>query len=182
MLPAARERCGRRRKSASARRPCPAGRSVPSSVSVTLRNCGPVTPGNTVMASQAFVQERVVGGQEIHHATVLQKDAADESFRLGRKITPQLIVESREQHRVGLHGSRLSRFSHFIAKLVTRLEALGSANMRRTCFSIAPGLVKPSRAARVSSSSSGPVFQRKKERREANSRSVRANSVSGACP
>ena len=31
------------------------------------------------------------------------------------------------------------RFSHFIAKLVTRLEALGSASMRLTCFSIAPG-------------------------------------------
>ena len=30
-----------------------------------------------------------------------------------------------------------------MAKLVTRLEALGSANMRRTCFSIAPGLVNP---------------------------------------
>src|SRR5437870_12698934 len=67
-------------------------------------------------------------------------------------------------------------FSHFIAKLVTRLEVLGSAIMRRTCFSKtdgAPGLVNPPAAASVSSSSSGPVFHKKKERREANSRSVR---------
>ena len=68
-----------------------------------------------------------------------------------------------------------------MAKLVTRLEALGSAIMRRTCFSIAvcpsaPGLVNPPAAASVSSSSSGPVFHRKKERREASSRSVRATS------
>ena len=93
---------------------------------------------------------------------------------------PQLIVEAGEQHRVGVHRSRLVRFSHFMAKLVTRLEALGSASMRFTCFSSAPGLVKPFAAASVSSSSSGPVFQRKKESREASSRSVRANSVSGA--
>src|SRR5215510_16160948 len=71
----------------------------------------------------------------------------------------------------GFTDSRLSRFSHFIAKLVTRLEALGSANMRRTCLSKtdgAPGLVKPRDSARVNSSWSGPVFQRKKESRDAN--------------
>ena len=79
----------------------------------------------------------------------------------------------------GFTGSRVVRFSHFMAKLVTRLEALGSASMRLTCFSTTPGLVKPLAAASVSSSSSGPVFHRKKERREASSRSVSANSPFG---
>ncbi len=74
------------------------------------------------------------------------------------------------------------RFSHFIAKLVTRLEALGSTSMRLTCFSRAPGLVKPPAVASASSSWSGPVFHRKNERREASSRLVRANSTGQSCP
>ena len=40
----------------------------------------------------------------------------------------------------GCTESRVVRFSHFIAKLVTRLEALESASMRLTCLSTAPGL------------------------------------------
>src|SRR5881296_1533113 len=76
----------------------------------------------------------------------------------------------------GLTASRSAMFSHFMAKLVTKLDALGSAIMRVTCLSNAPGLVNPPAAASVSSGSSGPVFHRKKERREANSRSVRASN------
>ena len=52
----------------------------------------------------AVIEERVVGGQQIHHAPVFQKDIADESFRFLREIMPQLFVEHREQLRIGLHG------------------------------------------------------------------------------
>src|SRR5262245_45431719 len=77
----------------------------------------------------------------------------------------------------GLTASRSEMFSHFTAKLVTRLAALGSAIMRATCLSRTPGFVNPFAAASVSNASSGPVFQRKKERRDANSRSVRGTSA-----
>ncbi len=146
-----------------------------------LAELGADDAGDAVVASQLVIQERVVGGQEIHHAAVFQKDAADESFRFLREIVPQLFVEPGNNFGSGCTESRVVRFSHFIAKLVTRLEALGSASMRLTCFSNAPGLVKPPAAASVSSSSSGPVFHRKNERREASSRSVRANSAFGRC-
>jgi hypothetical protein len=59
-----------------------------------------------------------------------------------------------------------------MAKLVARLEDFGSASMRRTCLSMTPGRVNPLAEASVSSSSSGPVFHKKKESREASSRSV----------
>ena len=57
---------------------------------------------------------------------------------------------------------------------------------RRACVSpVSPSLpdwVNPFDAASVNSSSSGPVFHRKKESREASSRSVRENSVLGVTP
>ena len=80
---------------------------------------------DSVMPSQAFVQERVVGGEEIHDAAVLQEDAADESFRLGGKITPQLIVESREQHGVGLHGLQAVEIQPLHRKVGDQTGGLG---------------------------------------------------------
>ncbi len=61
------------------------------SVSVTLRNWMPVNPGDTVVASQPLIQESIVGGQEIHHALVFQKDAAEEIFRFLREIVAAVV-------------------------------------------------------------------------------------------
>ncbi len=73
------------------------------SASVTSRNWEPNDPGDAIEASQLVIEERLVGGEEIHHAAVFQKDAADEILGFLREIVPQLFVEHREQLRIGLH-------------------------------------------------------------------------------
>ena len=54
---AAPAKCGRHRKCAAARRPCPAGRSAFGSSSFTRRNCGPEHAGDAVVPRQALVEE-----------------------------------------------------------------------------------------------------------------------------
>ena len=47
-----------------------------------LAELGAGDAGNTVVARQAVIQERVVGGQQIHDVAIFQKDAADETLPL----------------------------------------------------------------------------------------------------
>ncbi len=46
--------------------------------------------GNPIVARQALIQERVVGGQQIPDTAIFQENAAQEIFRLFREIAPQL--------------------------------------------------------------------------------------------
>ena len=68
--------------------------------------------------------------------------------------------------------SRLRRYSHWSAKLVTRRRERGSASIRRTCRSSTAGLCSSPAIATSSSSSSGMLLQRKNESRDASSRSL----------
>ena len=53
-----------------------------------------VDAGDAIVASQPFIQERVVGGQEFQNTAVVRKDTADEGFRFRYEIMPQLVVKS----------------------------------------------------------------------------------------
>ena len=56
--------------------------------------------GNSVVSRQPFVDERVIGVQEIHDVAVFVEDAADKQFHFLSESRLQAIVEVREKNGV----------------------------------------------------------------------------------
>jgi hypothetical protein len=61
------------------------------------------------MLGQAFVEERVVGAQEIEDAPILAKNAFDEELGLAAERPPEVLVEVREQTHVGCSGVEIAQ-------------------------------------------------------------------------
>ncbi len=82
----------------------------------------------------------------------------------------------------GVWVSSAPSCSHWKPKLVTSDSARGSASIRRTSASSTLGWLSLLSSASFSSGSSGTLLQRKKDRREARSRSLMAKAAPGARP
>ena len=64
---------------------------------------------NAVVAGQPFVDEGVVGGQQVDHALIVAKLAGDEQLGLALERLPQVVVEHRERVHVGRGGLDVSQ-------------------------------------------------------------------------
>src|SRR5688572_5944359 len=56
---------------------------------------------DAVVPGQAFVDERVVGAQQLHRAAVLSQDVAEEQLRLAAERLADVVVEVGEHQQVG---------------------------------------------------------------------------------
>src|SRR5688500_8545996 len=60
-----------------------------------------VDVGYFVMPGEAFVEIGVIGLEQLEHATILAQDALEEELRFLSESLPQVVVEIREQARIG---------------------------------------------------------------------------------
>ena len=77
-----------------------------SSASVDAPEVAAVDVRNAVVLREPLVDERVVRAQQIEHAAVLVHDALEEQLRFAAERLPQVVVEVREQPRIGLDARR----------------------------------------------------------------------------
>src|SRR5260370_40178692 len=58
--------------------------------------------GDAVELRQPFIQEGIVGGQQIHHAAVFLHDTSKEEFSFFYEVVPQVVVKVWKQYIIGL--------------------------------------------------------------------------------
>ena len=132
-----------------------------------------VNIGDAVMLRQPLVEKSVVGIQQVHHAAVLAQHAGKNRSVSSRNDRRRASSNSGKTSGSGRARARLRRYSHWPAKLSTSASRTWIGQ-----HALAPGgapwreCAKPC-SARVSSSSSGMLLHRKKESREASSKSLR---------
>ena len=135
----------------------------------------PARSEDAVVRRDPFVEERVVGRQEIQGRRVLpgrycRRRAPSRGSSRGGAIRRTRGSTDR-QGRTAV-SARLRSCSHCPAKLLVSAAARGSASIRRTCRSSSTGSRRRPASADRSSASSGMLLQRKKESRDASSRSL----------
>ena len=121
--------------------PCPSRPRRFGSVSATRAETRAVHVRNPIVSREPFVEERVVGVEQIERAAVLRARCCRRTapFHAAHDL-PQIVVEAREdRRRSGATFSRLRSGATDRRKFVVSASARGSASMRRTCCSRTPG-------------------------------------------
>ena len=128
---------------------------------------------NAVMDSQPFVDERIVRRHQVEDASIFPHDTCAKELQL--PLEGPAAGSSSKFGYSDVSGSTSAssrKRSHWAKKLVTSASDLGSVSIRRTWRSSTAGsFSRPSRASRRRSVS-GMLLHRKKESRDASSRSV----------
>ncbi len=89
-----------------------------ASSSFTLRNWGPVTPGDAVMRRQGFVDAREVGGEELEDAQVAAQHLAEKVDRLQPHGRRELVVEAGIAVLVDGHALQAIEFQPLLGELL----------------------------------------------------------------
>ena len=64
--------------------------------------------GDAVVLREAFVDERIIRGQQIEHASILAKDAAGEELRFAAESLAKILVEVLIAFRIGQHRRQVA--------------------------------------------------------------------------
>ena len=109
----------------SPRRATSVDRDAAEPAAVDVRN--PVVPG------QPLVDERVVGGHQLHDRAVFPHDALEEHLGFAPERLAEVVVEIREQVRVGLHVAHVAQLQPLAGEVVDERPRARVGQHAATC-------------------------------------------------
>ena len=128
---------------------------------------------DSVMLGEALIEEGVIRGQQIDDAAILAQRAFDQQLGFLLERLTQVLVEVRKGCRIRLYSRDIAQEQPLAGEV--RSPAPASAD-RPACAgpgaSRTAGSPSSPRSATASSSSSGMLLHRKKDRRDASSTSL----------
>jgi len=95
--------------------------------------------GDAIMLREPLVEPGVIGFQKLQHAVIFAQHFIEEQLGFLAKRLAEVVVESGNSRPSGVIDSRLRRWSHCSAKLVTSERDRASASIRRDSRAITSG-------------------------------------------